>query len=255
MTPRQLRLAALEAIHKAGNGHPGGVLSCVEILHTLYTVTMRHDPANPAWRERDRFVMSKGHASAALYVVLSEAGYFHAEELDKVNRGGMLGEHPNRRIPGIDANTGSLGHGLGIACGMALAAKLNGATYRTFVLLSDGECWEGSVWEAALFAAHHELNITAIIDRNGFSIRGDTESITRLAPLADKWAAFGWDTFQCDGHDVDLLAPRLALSGRPVCLIANTVKGKGVSFMEGDPNWHNGRITDAQMALIRSELS
>lgn len=252
---RRIRLASVEAIARAGKGHFGGSLSCADILAVLYGSVLKHDPKNPAWPERDRFVLSKGHAGIALYATLAEFGYFPRAELDHFNRTGILGEHPGRHIPGVEVSTGSLGHGLGVACGIAMEAKLSGAKWRTFALLSDGECWEGTTWEAAMFAAHHSLNITAIIDRNRLSIAGDTEDTLRLEPLLDKWDAFGWEVGPISGHNHGQLM--LALNHpntRPFCLIASTVKGKGVSFMESVPAWHHGSISPAQLEQARSEL-
>ncbi len=257
MTANQLRLRALEAIHRCGKGHPGGVLSCMDIVHELYFHAMSLRPKEPLWPDRDRFLMSKGHCVVAQYVALAALGYFPEAELDRLNNGGILGEHAHIGIPGIDANTGSLGHGLGIACGIALAGKLRGASFRTFVLLGDAELWEGSVWEAAMFAAHHELNITAIVDRNRLAIMDDTEAIVRLDPLLRKWEAFGWLTSQCSGHDQSDLRYLLGghnESAKPHCIIADTIKGKGVTFMENVPTWHHGHITDEQMTEIRRQL-
>lgn len=254
ITTNEMRLAAMEAIHKAGNGHPGSVLSCVEILHALYFGVMKINPKEPQFPARDRFIMSKGHAVVALYVALAYAGFFPVKELDRINQEGMLGENCNRWTPGIDANTGSLGHGLSLACGIAYAAKLAGKDFRTFVLLGDSECWEGAIWEAAMFAAHHKLRITAIVDRNRRSILGDTEAINKLSPMTKRWEAFGWYAEIADGHNVTNLKERLMIEADPLVIIATTTKGKGVSFMEGVPSWHHGGIDDEQIEQIRREL-
>lgn len=254
MTANQLRLRAMEVIHRCGKGHPGGVLSAMDIVHALYYGNMSLRPHEPRWADRDRFLMSKGHCVVAQYVALADLGYFPPAELDRLNNGGILGEHAHIGIPGIDGNTGSLGHGLGIACGIALAGKLRKAEFRTFVLLGDAECWEGSVWEAAMFATHHALNITVIVDRNRLAIRGQTEKIIQLDPLLAKWEAFGWLTTQIDGHDEGEIRYALGTHAYPMCIIADTVKGKGVSFMEGEPHWHHGHITDEQMIEIRRQL-
>ncbi len=255
MTANQLRLRALEAIHRCGKGHPGGVLSCMDIVHALYYGGMALRPKEPLWADRDRFLMSKGHCVVAQYVALADLGYFPQSEMERLNNGGILGEHAHIGIPGIDANTGSLGHGLGIACGIALAGKLRGANFRTFVLLGDAELWEGSVWEAAMFAAHHCLNITVIVDRNGLAIMDKTENIVALDPLLRKWEAFGWCVAECNGHDAGRLKYQLELPNGPNCIIADTIKGKGVTFMENEPHWHHGHITDEQMSEIRRQLT
>lgn len=251
----ELRLRALEAIYRCGKGHPGGVLSCMDIVHALYYGAMAVRPQEPRWAERDRFLMSKGHCVVAQYVALADLGYFPQTEMDRLNNGGILGEHAHIGIPGIDGNTGSLGHGLGIACGIALAGKLRGASFRTYVLLGDAECWEGSVWEAAMFAAHHQLAITVIVDRNGLAIMDSTERIVALEPLRAKWEAFGWLVSSVDGHAEDEIIDACRYWSKPNhCIIANTVKGKGVSFMENNPAWHHGHISEEQIKQIRSEL-
>ncbi len=241
----QIRLLSLEAVYKAGKGHIGGVLSCAEILAVLYSKILR---------PQDKFILSKGHVGVGLYAILALTGHFPIEELDQLNRGGMLGEHPSRKIPGVEINSGSLGHGLGIACGIALANKLAGSDAKTFVLLGDGECWEGSVWEAAMFAAHHGLNITLIVDRNGYSVQGATEEIVALGDLAAKWAAFGWNVEEIDGHDEEALEDALSNSG-PWAVIAKTVKGKGVSFMEGRKEWHHGSLTAGELESAKESIN
>lgn len=256
-----IRLTILETIAAADKGHIGGAFSCADILVALYQGgILRADPARRDWPERDRFILSKGHVGAALYVVLADLGYFDAAELKRLNRGGMLGEHPDRGIPGVEIDSGSLGHGLGIGAGMALAAKLDGKAYRTVVMLGDGECYEGSVWEAVMFAAHHRLgNLVAIVDRNGQCVTDFTEDINRLDPLRPKWEAFGWEVREIDGHSFDDLQAALGdlhsrPAERPLVVIARTVKGKGVSFMEGQLPWHHGGIGGAKLEQARLEL-
>jgi len=259
---RQIRIDILKAIHSAGKGHIGGAYSIVEILVSLYHGNvLKYDPQDPKWPLRDRFILSKGHAGIALYAVLADLGYFPKEELNFLNQGRLLGEHPDPRIPGIEVISGSLGHGLPIGSGMALADKMDRNSRRIFVLMGDGECYEGSVWEAAMFAAHHELhNLCAIIDRNGLITHGATESITRLEPFKDKWQAFGWDVYEVDAHDFVALKQLWMkisekTSGAPSLVIAYSVKGKGVSFMENQSSWHHGGIDDAKFAVAMSELA
>jgi transketolase len=258
---RQIRTDILKAVHKAGKGHIGGAFSIVEILVSLYYgKVLKFDSEKPNWELRDRFILSKGHAGVALYAVLADLGYFPREELNFLNQGRLLGEHPDPRIPGVEVVSGSLGHGLPIGSGMALADKMDKNCRKTFVLMGDGECYEGSVWEAAMFAAHHELhNLAGIVDRNKLITHGSTESINRLEPFADKWKAFGWEVFEVDAHDFSELQNIWKVvtskkAGAPSMVIANSVKGKGVSFMENDFNWHHGGIDDAQFATALMEL-
>lgn len=259
---RQIRIDILNAVHKAGKGHIGGAFSIVEILVSLYYGNiLKFDSNEPKWESRDRFILSKGHAGVALYAVLADLGYFPKKELDFLNQGRLLGEHPDPRIPGIELVSGSLGHGLPIGSGMALADKMDKNSRHTFVLMGDGECYEGSVWEAAMFAAHHELhNLIGIVDRNGLITHGSTESINRLEPFADKWKAFGWDVFEVNAHDLTELQDTWKTiiskrSGAPSMVIANSIKGKGVSFMENNFNWHHGGIDDAKLATALTELA
>lgn len=241
---RLLRCDTLCMIYRANSGHPGGSLSAVEILSTLYYRYLRHDPANPERPDRDRFVLSKGHACPILYAILAEQGYFPAEEMNHLRRvGGMLQGHPSLHIPGIDASTGSLGQGLSLANGMALAAKLDNSNSHTWCLLGDGELQEGQIWEAAMTSAHYKLdNVTAIVDRNRLQIDGKTEDVMALEPLAEKWLSFGFHVIECDGHShADLRRAydeALATKGKPSCVIANTHKGHGVSFMTDQAGWH-----------------
>jgi transketolase len=254
-----MRRRAFTMVHRAQLGHPGGDFSATDILATLYGGVLRFRPDEPGWPDRDRFVMSKGHATGALYTGLCAAGYFGEDLLDTyMGHHSRLNGHPNRTyLPGVEANTGPLGHGFPIAVGIALAGKLAGRGYRTFVLTGDGEQQEGSNWEAAMVAAHHGLtHLTLIVDRNGLQQGQGTEETTALDPLDDKYRAFGFAVAQVDGHDpAALLAVLGAAPGdRPRCVIAQTVKGKGVSFMEGQAAWHHGVPNDAQYAQAMREL-
>ncbi len=256
------RKQILEMITSAGKGHIGGAFSCTDILVTLYYGDiLRFDSSNPKWDKRDRFILSKGHSAAALYAILSDLGYFSSSELKNYQKeNSILGGHPDRKIPGIEADTGSLGHGLGIGAGLALSAKMDKKDFMTFVLLGDGECYEGSVWEAAMFAAHHRLNnLIGIIDNNGICSTDFIKDCLRIEPLEEKWEAFGWDVITVDGHSFkDLLSVfsevRSRKSERPLMIIANTIKGKGVSFMEGNPNWHHAIPNKEQLEIARKEL-
>lgn len=245
MTGNEIRILALKAVHRVGRGHVGGVLSCADILAAIYSGAMR---------PQDRFILSKGHAAIGLYAALVLDGTLRQADLDNLNNEGILGEEPNHHIPGVNANAGSLGHGLSIACGMALADKLAGSDARTFVLLGDGDCLEGSTWEAAMFGAHHALNITAIIDRNGLIIGGSTKDIVGMREVAPRFAAFGWEAFDADGHHTNALMNALPHDG-PRVMIAHTVKGKGVSFMEGRREWHHGTLSSGQLNAALEELN
>jgi transketolase len=239
-------------IGTAGSGHPGGSLSAADILTALYFSVMQLDPADPSWPERDRFVLSKGHAAPALYAVLAERGYFPVEELKGLRRlGSILQGHPDMKsTPGVEASTGSLGQGLSFAVGLAAAAKLDGAPWRVYVVLGDGELQEGQVWEAAMAAAHFGLdNLTAIVDNNGLQIDGPVEKVMSIEPVADKWRAFGWQVTNIDGHDFGQILGALAqareTAGRPAVIIARTIKGRGVPFMENRAEWH-GKAPSAE---------
>ena len=237
---RDMRKTVLRMVAEAGSGHLGASLSAIEVLAVLYFLKMRHDPKNPAWAERDRFILSKGHAAPALYAVLAEAGYFPRGELFTLRKlGSRLQGHPDTRTPGVDAMTGSLGQGLSMAVGMALAAKMDGAEYGVYALLGDGELDEGQIWEAAMTAAHYGLdNLIAIVDRNQYQLSGRTENVKSLEPLNEKWSSLGWEVLEADGHDPEIILDALdkcsLVSGRPSVIIAKTTKGKGVSFMEGN---------------------
>jgi transketolase len=256
----EVRVSILNTIDGAKMGHIGGDFSVTDILTTLFFGVLNLDPANPAWAERDRFILSKGHCSAALYSVLAMRGFFEVEALKTFMAPlSALNGHPNRRkVAGVEANTGPLGHGLPIGVGCAIAARLAGASWRTFVVLGDGELQEGSNWEAAMAAGHRGLsNLTAIIDRNRLQQGARTEDTNRLEPLAEKWAAFGWDVREIDGHDHGLLYEALSASGRdkPRCLIARTIKGKGVSFIEDRVEWHHKVPSLEQVQLALKELA
>jgi transketolase len=258
---RAVRLRDLEIVHKAGLGHIGGEFSATDILVTLYFAILRVDPANPEWPDRDRFVLSKGHAAAALYVTLGEAGFFDPADLDTfMGPLSRFNGHPDRtKVPGVETNTGPLGHGLPVAVGMALSARLDRSDRRVFVLTGDGELQEGSNWEAAMTAGHRGLdNLTLIIDRNGLQQGDTTERTNTLEPLADRWRAFGWAVAEVDGHDFDALLDAFASlplePGRPSCLIARTRKGCGVSFMENGVAWHHRIPTRDELARALVEL-
>jgi transketolase len=242
---RHLRRQVVRVLEGGGRGHIGTSLSLVEMLRVLFDSVLRYDARNPKWPGRDRFILSKGHGCITLYVLLQEKGFFPEAELDKFCRfDGILGGHPDPKVPGIEVSTGSLGHGLPIAVGMAVAAKSRGDKHRVIAVLGDGECDEGSVWEAAMSAAKHRLdNLTVIVDYNKHQSYGSTYEVLDLEPFADKWKAFGFATREVDGHDVGALEKLFAglpfEKGRPSAVICHTVKGKGVSFAEGDMKWHH----------------
>jgi transketolase len=241
----EIRLNVMRMIIGRGKGHSGGALSMVEVLTALYFAVMRLDPENPGHPERDRFLLSKGHACTALYATLAERGYFPAATLDTYyDLNSHLGGHPVQGLPGVELATGSLGHGPPVGLGMAVAAKMDGRKHRVFVLVGDGEIQEGVVWESALFAAHHRLdNFVMIVDRNGLQSDARTEELLSVDPIEEKFSAFGWAVETVDGHDLDALVEALRAvpfeEGRPSVLIANTVKGKGVDFMENVVAYHN----------------
>jgi transketolase len=258
-----VRKQTLEMCVMAHSGHIASSFSCTDILVALYYGgILQFDPANPHWEKRDRFIMSKGHGGVALYPILADLGFFPKDELRNFCQpGGVLGAHPERSIPGIETVTGSLGHGLGIAAGLALSAKLDGREFMTVVMLGDGECYEGSVWEAAMFAGSHALNnLVAVIDRNGLCVTDFTENFLQLEPFEEKWRSFGWDVTNIDGHSFrEVLATfkgfRSRTSTKPLMIIARTVKGKGVSFMEGQANWHTQIPASEQLEKARMELN
>lgn len=258
---KRIRSTSLRMVHRARMGHPGGDLSCADILAVLYFHVLTVQPESPRDPDRDRFVLSKGHASAALYATLAERGFFPTQDLDTYMRPlSQLNGHPDRnKVPGVEANTGPLGHGLPIAVGMAAAARLDGANWRTFVLTGDGELQEGSNWEAIMAAAHLGLDsLTVIVDRNRLQQGDPTEKTIALEPLADRWRAFGWSVVDVDGHDVEALIAALGTlpkePGRPTCVIARTNKGRGVSFIEDRVEWHHRVPTDEELAAALLEL-
>ncbi|MFC2001732.1 transketolase [Chloroflexota bacterium] len=257
----RIRVQTLEMIHRARSSHLGGVLSATDLVSVLYNGVLRKDPTHPDWPDRDRFILSKGHAVAAVYVALAETGFFPKEWLDTFYQDGshLAGHITRHNVPGVEASTGSLGHGLSIGCGMALSGKRDDRSYRVFVLLSDGECDEGSTWEAALFAPHHHLdNLVAIVDYNKIQSFGTVKTVLDLEPLAGKWQAFGWSVREIDGHDFDQIETALNSvpfrPGQPSCIIAHTVKGKGVSFMENQLAWHYQSPNDEQLHRALAEL-
>ncbi|WP_276352268.1 transketolase [Cohnella caldifontis] len=257
----QIRMDLLKLIHGAKTGHTGGSLSNADILTALYYKIMKIDPARPKWEDRDRFIASKGHSVESLWCILADRGFFPKDELKTYSRfGSRLIGHPNNKVPGIEMNTGALGHGLAISVGMALAAKRDNRGYRVFCLMGDGEQAEGSVWEAAMAGAHYKLdNLVGIVDRNRLQISGSTEDVMGLEPLEEKWAAFGWNVVSIDGNDMDALVRAFeavpSAKGKPTLVMANTVKGKGVSFAENVAHWHHHVPNDEQLELALKELS
>jgi len=259
---KKLRRHVITMTATAGSGHPGGSLSAADIITALYFKVLHHDPEDPHWSERDRFVLSKGHAAPILYAALAEAGYFPVAELATLRKlDSRLQGHTDRNFtPGIEMSAGSLGMGLSFAIGVTLAARLDSRTYRTYVLLSDGECEEGQTWEAALSAAHFKLaNLTAIVDCNGLQLSGWTRDIMNLEPLTRKWQSFGWHVIDIDGHDFDQILAAFPqaerMKGKPTVIVAHTIKGKGVSFMENNVEFHGKAPTweEAERALKELE--
>lgn len=245
----------------AGSGHPGGSLSSADILSALYFKILNHRPYQPDWEGRDRFVLSKGHAAPAYYAALAESGYFPVRELLTLRKlGSRLQGHPSRgKAPGVEMSTGSLGQGLSVANGMALAAKLDGEHYRVYCLCGDGEIESGQIWEAAMFGAHYKIdNITVFIDRNGLQIDGPTEFVMSIEPLAKKWASFGWHVIEIDGHDMrqiwNACEEAKTIKGKPTVIIAHTIKGKGVSFMENSVSFHGKAPNEEELRRGLREL-
>lgn len=259
---RNIRKDIIKMLTESGSGHPGGSLSAVEIMTTLYFNEMNVDPKNPKDPNRDRFVLSKGHAAPVLYSVLAEKGYFNKEELMGLRKiGAMLQGHPNMTyIPGVDMSTGSLGQGISAAVGMALAGKLDKKDYRVYVLLGDGELEEGQVWEASMSAAHYKLdNLTAFVDYNGLQIDGDVEEVMNPNPIADKFVAFGWNVIYLeDGHDLvgikNAIEEGKKVKDKPTMIVCKTIKGKGVSFMENEAGWHGSTPNKEQCEQALSEI-
>jgi transketolase len=256
---RRIRRHALRMVWKARASHIGSCLSIADVLAVLYARVMHIDPLQPEMAERDRLIMSKGHAAAVLYAALAERGYIRPQELeDYCADGSRLTGHISHGVAGVELSTGSLGHGLPVAAGMALAAKRSKSRARIFCILSDGECDEGSNWEAILFAPHHQLeNLTAIVDYNKIQSFGEVQQVLNLEPFAEKWRTFGWDTVEVDGHDLSALERALSASpvnGKPRAFIAHTIKGRGVSFMEGKLEWHYKSPSEEQLAAALAEV-
>lgn len=251
---REIREEIVLVTEKCGGSHVGGALSQNDVLVALYYKYMKIDPSNPQLEDRDRFILSKGHGGVGHAVILGDVGYFDKKELDDFNKtGSPFGMHLDaNKVKGVDASTGSLGHGLGIAIGMAMGARLQGQDWHTYVMLGDGECNEGSIWEGAMSAAHHKVtNLTCFVDRNMLMIDGPTEEVMGLEPFAQKWEAFGWRVIEIDGHDFEQIGEAIEQSHaekeKPVVVICNTIKGKGIDFMEGKASWHYAGL-DSEMS-------
>jgi transketolase len=258
---RSLRMEILQMLALAGSGHTGGSLSAADIVTVLYFHTLKHDPGNPQWNERDRFILSKGHAAPVLYAALALSGYFDKEILKTLRKiGSPLQGHPcSCKLPGVEISTGSLGQGLSIANGIAIGIKMDGLPSRVYCLLGDGEIQEGQVWEAAMTAAHYKLdNLCAIIDNNGLQIDGHCCDVMHIEPIVDKWEAFGWHVIDIDGHDIKAIINAFhnaeAQKGKPTMIVARTIKGKGVSFFEGKVEYHGLAPTHDELALALKEL-
>jgi len=259
---KQLRRHVITMIAAAGSGHPGGSLSAADIVTALYFKVMHHDPKNPQWPDRDRFVLSKGHAAPILYAALAECGYFPVEELSTLRKlDSRLQGHTDRTLtPGVEMSAGSLGQGLSYGIGIALAGRLDKRDYHVYVLLGDGECEEGQVWEAAMFAPHHSVdNLTAIVDHNDLQLDGRVCDIMGLEPLTDKWRAFNWHVLEVNGHDMGEILKALKkareMKGKPTVIIAHTIKGKGVSFMEGNVDFHGKAPSPQETEQALKELA
>jgi len=257
---KKIRCLIIEMLAKAKSGHPGGSLSATDLITCLYFSVLRHDPKNPQWPDRDRFHMSKGHCCPLWYAILSEFEYFPAKELATLRQmGSILQGHPDRRTPGVDAASGSLGQGLSVALGMALSGRLDKKDYRVYCLLGDGESQEGNIWEAAMAAAHFKCdNLCAVLDYNGFQIDGKISEIMDLEPLTDKWKAFGWNAIEIDGHNIkeilEAYEAAKTVKGKPTIIIARTIKGKGVSFMEHVVDFHGRAPTPEETKKALEEL-
>ena len=257
---KQIRRLIIEMLAKAGSGHPGGSLSAADLITVLFFAVLRHNPKEPASPDRDRFHMSKGHCCPLWYAVLAESGYFPKDKLWTLRQlGSILQGHPDRRTPGVDVASGSLGQGLSVGLGMSLSAKIDKRDYRVYVLLGDGEIQEGNIWEAAMACAHYKRdNLCAILDYNGFQIDGKTKDIMNLEPLVAKWQAFGWHVIEIDGHNISEIlaayAEAKATKGKPSIIIAHTIKGKGVSFMENVLDFHGRAPTKEEAERALKEL-
>lgn len=259
---RQLRVEIVKMLAQAGSGHTGGSLSAADIVAALFFYKMRHNPRNPQWRQRDRFVLSKGHAAPVLYAALALSGYFDKSLLSTLRKlDSPLQGHPcSRSLPGVEVSTGSLGQGLSVACGMALGLKLDGIQAKVYCLLGDGEIQEGQVWEAAMAASHYRLdNLCAIIDNNGLQIDGACQSVMNIYPIEDKFSAFGWNVFTIDGHNMEEIVRALdesdKVKDKPTMIVAKTVKGKGVSIFEGKVKYHGIAPTHEELQIALKELS
>jgi len=258
---KRLRRHIITMIGKAGSGHPGGSLSAVEIVTALYFKSLQHNPLDPCWAERDRFILSKGHAAPLLYATLAECGYFPVDELPTLRQinSCLQGHTDCKLISGIEMSAGALGQGLSFAIGIALAGRLNSQKYRVYVLLGDGECDEGQIWEAAMATAHFKMdNLTAIVDNNGLQLGGWNRDIMNLEPFNKKWEAFGWHAIEVDGHNlsqlIDAFAQAKLVKGQPTVIIAHTIKGKGVSFMENNPDFHGKAPNAVEVEIALKEL-
>jgi transketolase len=259
---KSMRRELIQMITEAKSGHPGGSLSAVEILVTLYFDVMNHDPANPKWEGRDRFILSKGHAAPILYSVMAECGYCDKNQLMTLRKlGSPYQGHPDVRfLPVLEASTGSLGEGLSLAIGMGLAARLDRASWRTYVMLGDGEIQEGQIWEAAMFAGYHKVdNIVAIVDHNRIQLDGFVKDIMEIEPVAEKFRSFGWHAIELDGHNIPALQSAFqeaeGVKGQPTVIVAKTIKGKGVSFMENNPKFHGTAPTPQECVTALAELA
>lgn len=260
-TASRVRQDIIRQVYAAKSGHPGGSLSAADIMTALYFSEMRIDPEQPGLPGRDRFVLSKGHAAPALYAALAERGYFDPAELTTLRKAGSrLQGHPSKKLlPGVEMSTGSLGQGISAAVGMALANRLDGSAARVYTLLGDGELQEGMVWEAAMAAGHYKLdNLCAVVDHNGLQIDGRNEDVMNVMPIAEKFAVFGWNVLEIDGHDFDQILDAFEMArqckGMPTAIVAETVKGKGVSFMEGQAGWHGKAPNEEQARQAMKEL-
>lgn len=257
----ELRQDIVTMCYQSQAGHVGGSLSSIDILNTLYNYEMNHDSNNPNWENRDRFVLSKGHVAESLFAVLAQQGYLEKKELETFSQfGSRLIGHPNNKINGIEMNTGALGHGVCVAVGMAIAGKMDNKDWRVYTLMGDGEQAEGSVWEAAMAAAHYNLdNLVLILDRNRLQISGSTEDVMALRNIHLKYESFGFNVIEIDGHNYEDIISAFTIArhtkGKPTLILANTIKGKGVSFMENVAAWHHGIINDEQYELAMKELS
>jgi transketolase len=260
-TAKELRMMVMRMLCEAKSGHPGGSLSAADIVTALYFRAMKHDPENPTWADRDRFIMSKGHAVPIVYAAMAKSGYFPEDELSTLRKiDSRLQGHPSvKDLPGIEASTGSLGQGLSVGLGMALANRMDGRNSTVYVIMGDGEIQEGQIWEAAMTTAHYKVDsLVGILDRNGYQLDGSTEEILDINPVVDKWEAFGWRVLAIDGHDMSQVVEALetpAEAGKPTMIVAKTIKGGGVSFMENDNDYHGKAPSPEQVERAQEELA